>query len=73
MLNSSSKRNPMSSFDQPFQTFSQASKSSGLSVYELRKRFHLESLPHIRCGTKVLIDMNALLEMLRDEAVKAVK
>ncbi len=46
----------------PYQKFAQASKTTGLSQYFLRKGCKDGSIPHIRSGTTYYVNVPALLE-----------
>ena len=48
----------------PFQKFQQASKTTGLSVYFLRKGCKDGSLPHIKSGGTYYVNVVALLRQL---------
>ena len=48
----------------PFQKIPATSKSTGLSMYFLRRGVKDGSIPHIKSGNDYLINMNRLLEIL---------
>lgn len=48
----------------PYQSIRQTVKSTGCSEYFLRKGLKTGAIPHIRTGTKYLINVPALLELL---------
>ena len=56
----------------PFQTISDAVRSTGLSAYYLRAGCKTGTIPHIRSGSTYLIDVAALLQRLHAEAEQAV-
>ncbi len=48
----------------PFQSIADASRTTGLSQYALRRGCKNGSLPHIRNGTSYLLNMRLLMEYL---------
>jgi hypothetical protein len=54
----------------PFQKIPEACKTTGLSMYFLRKGCKDGSIPHIKSGPTYYIDVQALLDKLKGEAVK---
>jgi len=48
----------------PFQKIADASRTTGLSQYALRRGCKNGSLPHIRNGTSYLLNMRLLMEYL---------
>lgn len=55
----------------PFQTITDAVRSTGLSSYHLRSGCKAGTIPHIRSGNTYLIDVAALLQRLHAEAAQA--
>ena len=53
----------------PFQTIKQAVRSTGLSEHYLRDGIKRGEIPHLRSGTKYLVNVPALLSRL-DELSK---
>ena len=52
----------------PFQKIQDACKTTGLSMYFLRRGCKDGSIPHVMSGTVYLINVPALLEKLSGEA-----
>lgn len=48
----------------PYQKISQASRETGLSTYFLRRGCRAGTVPHIRSGRVIMINVPALLEQL---------
>ncbi|MBQ6175396.1 MAG: hypothetical protein IJK28_12330 [Clostridia bacterium] len=57
----------------PFATIRETSKRTGISEFELRKRFHEGRLPVIRAGTTILVDVPIFLDALHAEAQDALR
>ncbi len=55
----------------PFQTISNAVRSTGLSAFYLRTGCKNGKVPHIMSGSTYLIDIPALLQRLHAEAEQA--
>jgi len=55
---------------QPFQKIKMASNSTGLSQFFLRQGVKDGTIPHIRCGKKILINVPALLEQMDQQSRK---
>ena len=51
----------------PFQTLTEACRTTGLSTYFLRKGCKAGTVPHIMCGAKYLVDVPSLLTLLRTQ------
>ena len=58
--------------DTPFQTIGEACRSTGLSTYYIRQGCRNGTVPHIKSGTKFLVNTRALLEQLDRESREAV-
>ena len=57
-------------------TISELSKKTGLSTYEIRRRVHSGTLPHMRVGakqTKILINEDTFKQMLANESIYNMK
>ena len=52
------------SINPPFQGIAQACKTTGLSMYYLRKGCRDGSIPHVKSGTVYLVNVPALLKQL---------
>lgn len=48
----------------PFQSIEETVKTTGLSAYYLRRGIHDGTVPHIKSGTKYLVNVVRLLESL---------
>ncbi len=48
----------------PFQSIEDTVKTTGLSAYYLRRGIHDGTVPHIKSGTKYLVNVVRLLESL---------
>lgn len=48
----------------PFQKITEASRTTGLSQYYLRKGCKDGTIPHVKSGTVYLVNVPALLKML---------
>ena len=54
-------------------TIKELSDRTGLSSYEIRRRVHSGTLPHMRVGakqTKILIDENIFMQVLAKESIE---
>ena len=51
----------------PFQTIPEACKTTGLSMYYLRRGCKDGSIPHVMSGAKYLINVPAMMEVLSKE------
>ena len=51
----------------PYQTINTAVKTTGLSANYLRTRVHKNTIPFIKSGNRVLINVPALLKQLEQE------
>lgn len=52
------------SVNPPFQSIAQACKTTGLSMYYLRKGCRNGSVPHVKSGTTYMINVPKLLKIL---------
>ena len=53
-------------------TINELSKKTGISAFEIRRRVHSGTLPHMRVGakqTKILINEDIFRQLLMDESV----
>ena len=53
-------------------TINELAKKTGISSYEIRRRVHNGSCPHVRVGnkkTKILVDADVFNQLLRDESI----
>ena len=55
----------------PYQKIPEASKTTGLSQYFLRKGCREGTVPHIKSGTVYMIDVPALLQKLGQQSQMA--
>lgn len=56
----------------PFQTIADASRTTGISQYALRRGCRSGTLPHIRNGTTYLLNMRLLMQRLDEQSEMAV-
>lgn len=54
----------MKEINPPFQSIAQACKTTGLSMYYLRKGCKGGTVPHIKSGTTYMVNVPALLKQL---------
>jgi len=54
----------------PFMDLMSASRATGLSTYYLRKGCKAGDIPHLRSGTKIYVNIPALLRKLDAETEK---
>lgn len=54
----------MRDINPPFQSIAQACKTTGLSMYYLRKGCRDGSIPHVKNGTAYMVNVPALLRKL---------
>ena len=53
-------------------TINEAARMTGLSAYEIRRRIHNGTIPHMRVGakqTKILINEDVFINLLREESL----
>lgn len=55
----------------PFQTFAEATRTTGLSTYFLRTGCKNGTIPHIKSGNTYLVNVPAMLQRLNVESEKA--
>ncbi len=53
-----------------YQSIKDTVKTTGLSEFYLRKLLHSNKLPHIKSGTKVLVNVPSLLSSLEKEGLE---
>ncbi|MDD6490371.1 MAG: hypothetical protein PUG48_11305 [Clostridia bacterium] len=51
----------------PYQSIKNTAKTTGLSEYSIRQRLHNGTLPHIKSGSKVLVNVPKFLKQLEEE------
>ena len=54
---------------QRFQTFADASRTTGLSQYFLRRGCKAGTIPHIKSGSKYLVNIPLLVQQLNEQSV----
>jgi len=56
----------------PFQTIANTVKATGLSEHAIRQGVKGGKYPHVNFGTKYLVNVPALLEMLNNQSLESI-
>ena len=57
--------------EKPFQSIKEACNSTGISQFAIRKGVKAGTVPHIRIGTKILVNVPAFLSLMDERSKKA--
>jgi len=57
----------------PFMSVQAAAKATGRSEFSIRQGLRNGTVPHLKEGTKYLVDVPAMLEMMHEEARLSVR